>query len=142
MGYLFEKSISPAQIVEAMQNNANYLAKTCKEATDALFASNQRVLNIHDDMYAAEALVQKMGGQFRGTDKSEPWAGTYVDNWRMVSMNAGTIRSMVSSEIYNAYQQGLDIRQPAVIGKMFYLAVLVWSTIGEYTGYAQDEGKR
>ena len=142
MSYLFESSIAPAQNSDATRGNANYLAGLCQAATDKLFRKYQRIYNIHDDKEVARVLIDSMGRQMCGNDATIPWAGTYVDGWRMVSMNAGTIRGMVHAEIYTAYQHGLDIRHVKVIGKMFDLAVQVWSSIGAYTGYSQDEGKR
>ena len=140
MSYLFQGAIEPALKVEAMKGNATYLKGVCEKTTKSLIESDGREFNSHDDFVAAKQLISSMGV------KTKPavgrWYGEFVDNWRQVSDNIGTIGGMVQSEISTAYQIGLDVRSANVIGHMFDLAVQVWSTIGEYTGPSQNEGRR
>jgi hypothetical protein len=140
MSYLFQVHIEPALKVELTKGNANYLKELSERTTSGLTATNGRVFNRHDDFQAARDLVTSMGDQFKPA--TGDWAGNYVTEWRMVSGNAGTIRSMVSRELDTAYQIGLDIRSPKVLGEMFNLAVQVWSTVGEYSSPTQSEGRR
>jgi hypothetical protein len=140
MSYLFDGGIESAIKVEAMRGNATHLKGVCERTTQSLIASDGREFNSHNDFEAAEQLVKSMGV------KTKPavgrWYGEFVHNWRQVSDNIGTIKGMVLSELGTAYQIGLDIQSANVIGHMFDLAVQVWSTIGEYTGPSQNEGRR
>lgn len=140
--YLFQDAIEPALKVESTSGNARYLKGESERVTAKLIESNPRHVNIHDDYLHAEKLIAAMGGQFKSKDDEDDWAGNYVSEWRMVSGNAGIIRSMVSGELYRAYRIGLDIRSTKVLGKMFKLAVSVWSTLGEYSSPSQNEGRR
>ncbi|MEP6495924.1 MAG: hypothetical protein ABJF01_24805 [bacterium] len=140
MSYLFQGAVEPAIEVELMRGNATYLKGLCEKKTRALVAAHGRDFNAHDDYEFANNLIRSMGAQFK--PKAGGWAGEYVNNWRMVSSNAGIVRGMVAAELHTAYKIGLDIRSEEVIGEMFDLAVQVWSTIGEYTGPSQNEGRR
>jgi hypothetical protein len=140
--YLFQDAIEPALTVESTSGNAQYLKGESEKITAGLVVSNPRHVNIHDDYSHAENLILAMGGQFKSKDVGSDWAGNYVSEWRMVSGNAGIIRSMVSGELYRAYRIGLDIRSTQVLGQMFKIAVLVWSILGEYSSPTQNEGRR
>ncbi|WCD82474.1 hypothetical protein [Pseudomonas sp. TUM22785] len=143
MSYLFQDGIEAALRVESMRGNASYLKSQCEQMTQKLINDSPRHINIHDDLSYAESLIFSMGNQFKPSGVAQgEWAGDYVSEWRMVSGNAGVIRGMVSNELYRAYQIGLDIRSNQVVGKMFKLAVMVWSTIGDYSSPTQNEGRR
>ena len=144
MSYLFDRIIEPAANAKSPKPVAGHLRDSSQQVTQQLIKTNPRTVNrgsgapTDDDRVAAD-LVNQMGSQIKTTS---PHAQDYVDNWRQVSGNAGTVRAYVSRELDHAYQIGLDITAPAVIGKMFYLAVMIWSELGDYTSPTQDEGRR
>lgn len=142
MKYLFFDIIESAIKVESTLGNATYYKGEFKRKTEKLIESNGREFNNHDDFEYARNLVSSMGTQFKKDAMGTDWAGNYVSEWRMVSGNCGIICNLVSGELYNAYQIGLDIRSPKVIGKMFSMAVSMWSTFGAYSSPTQDEGRR
>ncbi|HEY1028942.1 MAG TPA: hypothetical protein VGE28_15130 [Pseudomonas sp.] len=141
MRYLFKEVIDSALNAESTRGNATYYQGNLIARTQTLVTNHGRHYNIHDDYTYAADLVNSMGTQFKKDDVGD-WAGNYVSQWRMVSGNCGTIRGLVRGELYNAYQIGLDIRSPAVIGEMFCMAVEMWSTFGAYSSPSQDEGRR
>ncbi|ARU21587.1 nitrate transporter [Ralstonia solanacearum] len=149
MGYLFqniiESSLRQAAEEESTSKRAKaeHVRKLVQTTADTLFSTNQRIVNSEDDYDVAKQLALTMGAKYK--QGTQPHAGDrqYVgDEWRVVSDNYEIITSMVIAELHQAYQLGLDIRAPNVIGKMFYLAVQVWSELGDYTGNAQDEIRR
>jgi hypothetical protein len=142
MKYLFEDVIESALKAESTRGNATYYKGEFEKKTNKLVGTNGRDINMHDDYEYAENLVGSMGTQFKGDSGANGWAGDYVSEWRMVSGNCGIIRGLVRGELYKAYQIGLDIRSPKVIGKMFSMAVSMWSTFGAYSSPAQNEGRR
>jgi hypothetical protein len=142
MSYLFESAIEPAIKVEQLKANATNLKSRFESKTASLLTSKRRTNDIHDDFQKAKELVGTMGSKHRGTDKLAPHAWNYVESWASVSGNNEALQRMVSSELDTAYRIGLDIRSPDVIGTMFDLAAQVWSSLGAYTGYSQDEGRR
>src|SRR5688500_2212620 len=147
MPYLFDQEIEAAIANQIKLADATRLKEKCEAATADLLRNHPRAGNYLADDATAEALAASMGSKSRrdrgSTPANAPHAIDYVgDEWRMVSDNAQVIYGKVSAQLAYAHQLGLDIRSAVVIGTMYKLAVKVWSTIGQYTGYDQDEGKR
>jgi hypothetical protein len=155
MPYLFESSIK-------VLNQSKSEVKNLKDKATAVTGKLQ-TQHPHNNAYTfpdtrAAALAANMGARSRRDRAKETQALTragggatdiqahvldYVESsaWIMVSSNAQIIFGLVSGELKNAYDLGIDIRSPAVIGKMYKYAVMTWS-LGVYTGFDQDEGKR
>lgn len=146
MPYLFAQEIEAAIANKFKLADATHLKEKCEAATADLLLNHLHHGNYLANDATAEALAASMGSKSRrdrgNTPPNAPHAIDYVADWRMVSDNAQIIYGKVSGELAHAHQLGLDIRSAVVIGTMYKLAVKVWSTIGQYTGYEQDEGKR
>jgi hypothetical protein len=147
MPYLFDQEVEAAIANQVKLADAIKLKEKCEAVTADLLLNHPSPGNYLANDATAEALAASMGSKSRrdrgSTPTNAPHAIDYVgDDWRMVSDNAQIIYGKVSGELAHAYQLGLDIRSAVVIGKMYKLAVRVWSAIGQYTGYDQNEGKR
>ncbi|MEC5386775.1 hypothetical protein VVD49_13655 [Uliginosibacterium sp. H3] len=140
MPYLFQRAVEAALLKDPDKADFKHLKEKCESKTQSLAADFHRINPQPDDMQIAGPLVVSMGEQFK--PKNGPWAGTYVDNWRMVSGNAPIVTALVSAQLQQAYELELDISNERVIGKMFGLAVLVWSVLGEYSSPPQEPGRR
>jgi hypothetical protein len=141
--YLFRDQVERAQAaVGGPGKNAtvDYVKQLCVATTATLTTGHGRDTNREDDRTAAGGLIDQMGSKVKGTAAHH--AQDHVDNWRQVSDNCGVIRDMVHAEWYAAYQWGLDTRAHEVVGKMYALACLVWSELGDYTSATQDGLRR
>ena len=147
MPYLFDREIEAAIAKQVKLADANKLKEKSEAVTADLLINHPNPGNYLANDATAEALAASMGSKSRrdrgSVPANAPHAMDYVgDEWRLVSDNAQIIYGKVSGELAHAYQLGLDIRSAVVIGQMYKLAVKIWSTIGQYTGPEQNEGRR
>ncbi|MCI4568481.1 hypothetical protein [Lysobacter sp. CFH 32150] len=143
MPYLFDREIEAA--INKNVHDATELRTTCDNATTHLLPLHPNPHTYAANDATAEQLAISMGSKSRkdrDVPATNPHALDYVSGWTALSDNAQHIVGMVCGELPHAYQLGLDIRSHVVIGTIYKLAVKVWSTIGQYTGPAQDEGRR
>ena len=146
MPYLFETQIAEVKRKSNDPNACDKLDAKCQTVTASLLQQHPRLVMYLAGDAAAEALAKNMGSKARNDrlNKNGPHAmdAEYVgDDWRMVSDNCNDIYGKVSDHLDHAFALGLDIRSPVVVGKMYALAVKIWS-LGAYTGFEQYEGKR
>lgn len=148
MPYLFEARITAILNRRPGFQDAQELATKCRDHTARLLLHHPLPGGYAADDQVASNLVSSMGSRSRrdrgAVPANAPHAsdpGFVGNDWVNVSNNAQHIVGMVSAELAYAFNLGLDIRSPEVIGTMYKLAVRVWS-LDEYTGYVQDEGRR
>lgn len=147
MPYLFEREIAAAIADKVKLPDTKQLKEKSEAKTAELLLNHPNPGNYLANDAVAEALAASMGSKSRrdrgNIPADAPHAIDYVgDSWRMVSSNTQEIYGKVSGELAHAFQLGLDIRSPVVVGNIYKLAVNAWSTIGQYSGYDQYEGKR
>lgn len=150
MTYLFARQIDHAIARGTKPEETSRIKTKCEKTTKELLRSHPLAGNIYPSPDpASENVAKKMGSKSKRDRDNTPAAfphasdpGYVGDEWRLVSDNAKLIEDKVSSELQHAYDLGLDTRSPVVVGKMYKLAVLVWSGIGDYTGHQGNEGRR
>lgn len=145
MSYLFNREIEAAIAQKVNLAAAVELKDRCVAETATLLLHHPRVGNYPANDATAELLAISMGSRTRkdrDVPATDPHALDYVSSWTTLSSNAQHIVGKVCGELPHAHQLGLDIRSDVVIGTIYKLAVKAWSTIEQYTGPAQDEGRR
>lgn len=134
LNYLFKTEIEEA-IRKQVENLGvvQKLQQTSKDQTKQLLKNYPRtkVKKVEE----AKKLVNLMGRNSERT-KFAPWAGNYT-NWSLLSGQRRTVTGKVYLELDSAYDIGLDIQNPKVIGVMFDLAAQVFTIIDDYSSPSQ-----
>lgn len=145
MTYLFEAKMNNLMAKSDKAELKKFNLK-CEDLTAHLLLNYSRGnLQYLVDDATADALVISMGSKSRRdrgkVPAAAPHAIDYVSNWVEVSNNCQHIVGLVDAEKAKAYEIGLDIRNPEVIGKIYKLAVGYYS-FADYIGFAQNEPRR
>jgi hypothetical protein len=146
MPYLFDSEVDAVFAKKSDDPDIRNTKTRCEDETTRLQQGHGPVANYQYPDDAASQLVANMGTKSaRGRDAAlagSPHAsdeGYLGSGWQLASGNQPELVAMVHQQLQNAYNLQIDIRSSEVIGTMYKLAGLVFSTIRPYASIVRQK---